>query len=57
MKRCHHALVCSLLLLGSSAPSLAWAPFERKAAYEEVAQVLDQAIPSILAFIDQTWPK
>jgi len=37
MKRCHHALVCSLLLLGSSAPSLAWAPFERKAAYEEVA--------------------
>ena len=28
-----------------------------RAAYEEVAQVLDQAIPSILAFIDQTWPK
>jgi protein-tyrosine-phosphatase len=28
-----------------------------RAAYEEVAQVLDQAIPAVIAFIDQTWPK
>jgi protein-tyrosine phosphatase/ribose 5-phosphate isomerase B len=28
-----------------------------RAAYEEVAAVLDQAIPSIIAYIDQTWGK
>ena len=28
-----------------------------RAAYEDVAKVLDHAIPAIIAFIDQTWPK
>ena len=28
-----------------------------RAAYEEVAQVLDRAIPTIIAYIDQTWGK
>ncbi len=28
-----------------------------RAAYEEVAQVLEQAIPAIIGFIDQTWSK
>ncbi|MEI6605236.1 MAG: low molecular weight protein arginine phosphatase [Verrucomicrobiota bacterium] len=28
-----------------------------RAAYEEVAKVLEQAIPTLIAFIDQTWQK
>ncbi|MEI7911434.1 MAG: low molecular weight protein arginine phosphatase [Verrucomicrobiota bacterium] len=28
-----------------------------RAAYEEVADLLDQAIPTLIAFIDQTWQK
>ncbi|KAB2641496.1 MAG: low molecular weight protein arginine phosphatase [Verrucomicrobia bacterium] len=28
-----------------------------RAAYEEVAKVLEQAIPSLIGFIDQTWQK
>jgi len=28
-----------------------------RAAYEEVADILDRAIPAIIAFIDQTWQK
>ena len=28
-----------------------------RAAYEEVAEVFEQAIPSLIAFIDQTWGK
>lgn len=27
-----------------------------RAAYEEVAAVLDQAIPALLAYVDRTWP-
>ena len=28
-----------------------------RAAYEDVAKVLDHAIPAIIAYIDQSWPK
>ena len=28
-----------------------------RSAYEEAAEVLEQAIPTLIAFIDQTWGK